>query len=96
MPLGLPKISISTLFTKGKTIIYAEHPGDQLALSLRALGTLVYALESCANEGLASTCNTIEQGIRDAVERIEAKYKADRVHFSEAALHIVCANNVTN
>lgn len=69
-------------------LIHADHPGDQLDLCLKALTTLTYALESCDTNCFASTCQMIEFGLKDAVERLEAKHKAECDRLIEAALHI--------
>jgi hypothetical protein len=74
-------------------MIYNENPGDQIYFCIRALSTLTAALETCDNEGLASTCQMIEYGVKDAVERIDAQHKAERERFCEAALHVSLAKN---
>jgi Tfp pilus assembly protein PilN len=84
------------IYPKVKNItIHNVHPGDQLDLCRKALNTLTYALESCDTNSFAST-KIIEWSIRDAVERIEAQYKAERKRFTEAALHVSLANGGTD
>ncbi len=69
-------------------MIYDENPEDQLNQCLDVLTTLTYALDFCDNKSFASTCLTVEWGIKDAIARIKANHKAERERFTEAALHV--------
>ena len=51
---------------------YDENPADQIHLCIHGLRTLMFALESVEQESLAVTCLSIADGLRDAVERLEA------------------------